>query len=65
MMIFVTPGIRLANARLIRASVPVSTADVESSRISTFGFLSSARAMHSRCFWPPEKFCPPCSTTDS
>ena len=32
---------------------------VESSRISTFGRLSSARAMHRRCFWPPETFVPP------
>ena len=24
--------------------------------------LVRARAMASRCFWPPEKFLPPCST---
>ena len=36
------------------ASVWVSTALVESSKISTLGFFSSARAMHRRCFWPPE-----------
>ena len=36
------------------ASVWVSTAEVESSRIRIFGFFSRARAMHSRCFWPPE-----------
>lgn len=43
------------------ASVCVSTALVESSRIRILGFLSSARAMQSRCFWPPETFVPPCS----
>ena len=61
MMIFVVPGMRWANARRILASVAVSTAEVESSRISTRGFLSNARAMHRRCFCPPETFVPPCS----
>ena len=37
----------------------VSTALVESSRIRILGRLSSARAMHSRCFCPPETFAPP------
>ena len=33
---------------------------VESSKISTFGFFKIARAMHSRCFCPPETLTPPC-----
>ena len=44
----------------IFVSVAVSTALVESSRIRIFGFFRSALAMHSRCFWPPETFTPPC-----
>ena len=39
----------------------VSTALVESSRISILGFFSRARAMQSRCFWPPDTLVPPCS----
>ena len=61
MMILVVSGISVANACRMRASVFVSTADVESSKISTFGFFSKARAMQSRCFCPPETFVPPCS----
>ena len=38
---------------LIAASVAVSTADVESSRIITSDF-KSARAMHNLCFCPPD-----------
>ena len=45
----------------IKASVRVSTALVESSKISTLGFFNSARAIHSRCFCPPETLEPPCS----
>ena len=48
MMNFVVSGISWAKARRIFASVAVSTAEVESSRISTLGFFSRARAMHSR-----------------
>ena len=33
--------------------------EVESSRISTAGLRSMARAMHSRCFWPPDTLTPP------
>ena len=40
----------MAKADLILASVAVSTADVESSRIYILGFLSKALAMHKRCF---------------
>ena len=46
-MNFVVPGIAFAIAARIFASVAVSTAEVESSRIRIFGFLSSARAIQS------------------
>ena len=54
-------GMCLAKASRIFRSVAVSTALVESSRISTLGLFNSARAMHSRCRWPPETFRPPWS----
>ena len=44
---FVVPGISSLKARLILASVAVSTADVESSKIRIFGFLRRALAIHS------------------
>ncbi len=47
------------------ASVAESTAEVESSRIRMAGLRSMARAMHSRCFWPPETLTPPWSSTVS
>ena len=50
MMIFVVSGINFLNPALIIASVLVSTALVESSRINIFGFLSNARAIHNLCF---------------
>ena len=50
MMILVVFGISSRNAFRIRASVFVSTALVESSRIRIFGFLRSALAIHRRCF---------------
>ena len=59
MMILVVPGIFSAKAARILASVAVSTAEVESSRMRTLGFFSRARAMHSRCFCPPETLAPP------
>ena len=45
----------------VMASVWVSTALVESSRIRIFGRFNSALAIHIRCFWPPETLVPPCS----
>ena len=39
-----------AKALRIIASVRVSTAEVESSRMRIFGFFSKALAMHRRCF---------------
>ena len=59
MMIFVVSGMKSRKPLRIRASVFVSTAEVESSRIRTFGFFSTARAMQRRCFWPPETLVPP------
>ena len=50
MMNFVVSGISVRSAARIFASVFVSTAEVESSKIRIFGFFSSARAIHSRCF---------------
>ena len=60
MISFVVPGIFVANAFRIFESVAVSQAEVESSRIRTFGFFKRARAMQSLCFCPPETFVPPC-----
>ena len=59
MMILVVPGMYCARPSRILASVAVSTALVESSRIITFGDLRMALAMHSRCFWPPDTLTPP------
>ena len=59
MMSFVASFSSWANAARIFASVAVSTALVESSKISTLGFFKMARAMQMRCFCPPETFTPP------
>ena len=61
MMILVASRSSPRSACRMRASVAVSTAEVESSRMRIFGFASRARAMHSRCFCPPETLVPPCS----
>ena len=45
----------------MRPSVAESTAEGESSRMSTAGLRTMARAMHRRCFCPPDTFTPPCS----
>lgn len=58
MMSTVVLGIRAMCSRIL-ASVAISTALVESSKMSTRGCLSSVRAMHRRCFWPPETPAPP------
>ena len=50
MMSLVAPGRAWRRADRIFASVAVSTAEVESSRISTRGRRRMARAMHRRCF---------------
>ena len=46
-------------------SVRVSTAETESSRIRMGAFLSRARAMEMRCFWPPETVTPRSPSTVS
>ena len=61
MIILVVSPSPLRKASLSNASVWVSTALVESSSISTFGFFNMARAMQRRCFCPPETLAPPCS----
>ena len=64
MTIVVMPPSPVRLARM-RTSVAISTALVESSRISMRGCLSSARAMHSRWRWPPETPAPPWPSTPS
>lgn len=58
-IIFVVCGMIFFNALRILESVAVSTALVESSRISIFGFFNMALAMHKRCFCPPDTLLPP------
>ena len=64
-MITVVPFRFLAKDSRMAASVAESTAEVESSRMRMAGLRSMARAMHRRCFWPPETFTPPWSSTVS
>ena len=65
MMILVESFNSFLKAARMEASVAVSTALVESSRISIFGCFNRARAMQRRCFWPPDTFTPPCSSSVS
>mmetsp|Transcript_63720 Transcript_63720/g.93325 ORF Transcript_63720/g.93325 Transcript_63720/m.93325 type:complete len:99 (+) Transcript_63720:1160-1456(+) len=51
-----------SNAACTTASDLLSSADVASSSSRIAGFLMSARAMATRCFWPPESL-PPLSPT--
>ena len=55
MMNVVRPAIRVFSARLTRASVAASSALVASSRIRIGGSFSRARAIASRCRWPPDR----------
>ena len=48
------PSITGSSAVWTSRSLPVSSADVASSRISTGGFFSTTRAIASRCFSPPD-----------
>ena len=52
----VRPSSRLMRARSSRIDrvVSGSRAEVASSESSTLGFVASARAMPTRCFWPPD-----------
>ena len=53
----------LLSAERMRCSVPASIAAVESSKIITAGRVISARAIASRCRWPPESETPRSPTT--
>ena len=56
----VVPASFSRSAWRILLSVAVSTALVLSSKIIIFGFFNNARAIHSRCFCPPDTLTPPC-----
>ena len=58
MMIVVRPRIASARPARIFASVVASTEAVASSRIRMRGSITSARAIASRCRWPPESVIP-------
>ena len=57
-MTIVTPSWRLMSRRVSSRPrvVSGSSADVGSSHSSTAGWLASARAIATRCFWPPESW---------
>ncbi len=57
-MVVLFPRKRAARAELTRVSDSASRAEVASSRMRMSGFLTSARAMAIRCFWPPESWAP-------
>mmetsp|Transcript_273 Transcript_273/g.494 ORF Transcript_273/g.494 Transcript_273/m.494 type:complete len:96 (+) Transcript_273:663-950(+) len=48
----------LSSAVCTASSADVSRAEVASSRRSTSGCLTIARAIATRCFWPPESLPP-------
>ena len=50
-----------ASASRTSRSVLKSSAENESSKIRISGCRYTARAMDSRCFWPPDTFEPPCA----
>ena len=47
-----------ATLQLTRYSLSASRALVASSRMRTGGFRTRARAMATRCFWPPDSWAP-------
>lgn len=57
-MVVLLPRSRAANAELTSVSDSASRAEVASSRMRMSGFLTSARAIAMRCFWPPESWAP-------
>ncbi len=57
-MVVLFPRRRAASAELTSVSDSASRAEVASSRIRMSGFLTRARAMAMRCFWPPERWAP-------
>ena len=58
MMTTVTPSFWFSSFKSARMELVVvgSRAEVASSQRSTFGSVASARAMATRCFWPPESW---------
>mmetsp|Transcript_39389 Transcript_39389/g.100642 ORF Transcript_39389/g.100642 Transcript_39389/m.100642 type:complete len:96 (+) Transcript_39389:244-531(+) len=58
----VRPAISFSRASCTSLSLSASRAEVASSSSSTRGSLSTARAMATRCFWPPLS-CTPRSPT--
>lgn len=54
LMVVLLPRRRAARALLTRVSDSASSAEVASSRMRMSGFLTRARAIAMRCFWPPE-----------
>lgn len=58
LIVVLFPRRRAARALLTRVSDSASRAEVASSRMRMSGFLTSARAMAMRCFWPPESCVP-------
>mmetsp|Transcript_46441 Transcript_46441/g.132389 ORF Transcript_46441/g.132389 Transcript_46441/m.132389 type:complete len:96 (+) Transcript_46441:2372-2659(+) len=61
----VRPCMTLSKASCTSRSVSVSRALVASSINRTAGSLSTARAIATRCFWPPERDRPSCETSVS
>ena len=59
------PASGRSGADSTRRSLSLSSELVASSRISTAGFLSTARAMAIRCRWPPESLTPRSPTSVS
>ena len=58
MMIVVRPRIASCRPLRMRLSVVASTEAVASSRISSRGSTTSARAIAIRCRWPPDSVMP-------
>mmetsp|Transcript_20486 Transcript_20486/g.58247 ORF Transcript_20486/g.58247 Transcript_20486/m.58247 type:complete len:114 (-) Transcript_20486:2471-2812(-) len=62
MHVFSLDSMSLSSASWTTDSLSLSNADVASSRRRIGGFLTSARAIAIRCFWPPDT-CVPRSPT--
>lgn len=58
MMSTVRPSVARSSASCTTRSDSASSALVASSRISTLGFFTRARAMAILCFWPPDRVTP-------
>lgn len=64
-MVVLFPRRRAVRAELTSVSDSASRAEVASSRMRISGFLTRARAMAMRCFWPPESWAPRAPTAVS